>query len=140
MNRSRMQTRWYAGGALALALAFSAASGVAQTAAGTGAFPKVGAIESHLKRDVSTKADVQRILGVPNGGGGALLPGYGERSEQVEPYQIWYYEDIEVTDVKSEGGVMNMKTRQQILGVFFKGEVFHGYVWTSNSGTAEVRR
>ena len=125
--------------ALAAVLALSASTAFAQATVGTGAFPKATLIEAQLKRGVSTKNDVQRILGVPNGSGGALLPGVGERSEQVDSYQIWYYEDIEITDIKSEGSVMNMKMRQQILAVFFKGEVFHGYFWTSNNGTAQAQ-
>ncbi|UCG98328.1 MAG: hypothetical protein JSW31_04265 [Burkholderiales bacterium] len=125
--------------ALAMALIFAAATSFAQGAHGTGVFPNAAAIEGQLKRGVSTKNDVQRILGVPNGSGGALLPGIGERSQQVDPYQIWYYEDIEITDVKSDGQTANMKMRQQILAVFFKGEVFHGYFWTSNSGTGTAQ-
>jgi hypothetical protein len=126
--------------ALALALTMSALSVLAQTALGTGAFPKVGAIETDLKRGVSKKSDVQKLLGVPNGGGEALLPGIGARELQLQPFQIWYYEDIELTEAKSEKDIMRMKIRQQILLVFFKGEVFHGYLWTSNGGAAEGHR
>ena len=131
--------KWCAGLALALVLAVPAASAIAQaTAIGTGAFPKATAIEAQLKRGVSTRADVQRVLGVPNGSGGALLPGFGARSEQLDAYQLWYYEDIEITEMKSQGEVLNMKMRQQILAVFFKDEVFHGYFWTSNAGAAQA--
>ncbi len=125
--------------ALAVVLALAASTAFAQVTVGTGAFPNATVIQAQLKRGVSTKDDVQRILGVPNGSGGALLPGVGERSEQVDSYQIWYYEDIEITDIKGEGNILNMKMRQQILAVFFKGEVFHGYFWTSNSGTAQAQ-
>lgn len=124
---------------IALVLALSAGPTIAQTAVGTGTFPKVGAIETQLKRGVSTKADVQRILGVPNGAGGALLPGYGDKSPQLEPYQIWYYEDIEVTGTRAEEQLVTMNMRQQILAVFFRGELFHGYFWTSNSGLLQAR-
>ena len=124
---------------LALVLALSAGPTIAQTAVGTWTFPKVGAIETQLKRGVSTKADVQRLLGVPNGSGGALLPGYGDKSQQLEPYQIWYYEDVEVTGTKAEERLMTMNMRQQILVVFFRGELFHGYFWTSNSGLVQAR-
>lgn len=119
-------------------LAVAVAPAIAQTALGTGAFPKVEGIETQLERGVSTKADVQRVLGIPNGSGGALLPGYGERSEQVDPYLIWYYEDVEATDITSEENVMKMKMRQQILAVFFKGEVFHGYFWATNATDLET--
>ncbi len=40
----------------------------------TGAFPNATRIQD-LKRGVATRADVQQLLGVPNGDGGALLPG-----------------------------------------------------------------
>jgi hypothetical protein len=124
---------------LVLILALWAGSAAAQAAVGTGAFPNARAIESQLKRGVSTKSDVQRVLGVPGGAGGALLPGFGDQSQSLASYQIWYYEDIEVTDFKSEERLLTMKMRQQILAVFFKGEVFHGYFWTSNSGVAEAK-
>lgn len=140
MKMSRSEAGRHLAVALTLGFLLSAAPATAQTVVGTGAFPKAGAIETQLKRGVSTKADVQRLLGVPSGSGGAMLPGYGERREQVDPYQIWYYEDIEINDIKSEKGVMNIRMRQQILAVFFKGEVFHGFFWTSNSGTAHAGR
>jgi hypothetical protein len=130
---------WRRAGGLLLALAVSAGPAVAQTASGTGAFPKVEGIETQLKRGVSTKTDVQRLLGVPSGAGGALLPGFGDESQKLASYQIWYYEDIEVTDIKAEERLVTMKMRQQILAVFFKGEVFHGYFWTSNSGAGVVQ-
>ena len=138
MKRNDWNGRWMGRLLLAGALAFAVAPAFAQTI-GTGAFPKVGGIETQLKRGVSKKADVQRVLGIPNGSGGALLPGFGDRSEQVDAYQIWYYEDIEATDITSEENVMKMKMRQQILAVFFKGEVFHGYFWATNASDLETK-
>jgi hypothetical protein len=128
-------------GLLLFALIFSIAAvpAMAQSGVGTGAFPNTELIESQFKRGVSTKGDVQRVLGIPNGAGGALLPGFGDKSTVVEPYQIWYYEDIETTDVKSGEVGMNITLRQQILAVYFKGEIFHGYFWTSNSDVAKIR-
>jgi len=136
MKRFRFDVRRCIGFALALAIALSAAPAIGQPAVGTGAFPKVGEIEKQLKRGVSTKTDVQRVLGVPNGAGGALLPGFGDRREQLDAYQLWFYQDVEITDANAERDLMKMNMRQQILAVFFKGEVFHGYFWTSNDGTA----
>ena len=127
------------GCALALAFGLSVAPSIAQMAVGTGTFPKVQEIEKQLKRGVSTKADVQRVLGVPNGDGAALLPGFGDRSQTLDAYRVWFYQDIEMTNVKAAEGLARMDMRQQILAVFFKGEVFHGYFWTSNDGTAEMR-
>jgi outer membrane protein assembly factor BamE (lipoprotein component of BamABCDE complex) len=105
-------------------------SGAAQF--GTGVFPNAQDIEKVLVRGKSTRADVQKLLGIPTGAGGALLPGFGENSEIVEPYDIWYYEDIETGNFKSKDGVLIMGLRQQILMIFFKGDKFHGYFWTTN--------
>jgi hypothetical protein len=124
---------------LAAAFAWAAVAAHAQPAAGTGAFPNFEAARLQLQRGVSTKADVQRLLGVPSGAGGALLPGYGDEERKLTAYQLWYYEDIEITDTKAEGEEMSMKMRQQILAVFFKGDRFHGYFWTTSSGAAQIR-
>lgn len=101
---------------------------------GTGAFPDTGSIEPQLKRGTSTKADVQRVLGVPNGTGSLSTPDeiLGVQPLGGGPREIWYYDDMEITDMKSGDGVITMKMRQQILLVFFKGELFDGYFWTSN--------
>lgn len=112
---------------------------LADTRLGTGAFPNAQAIETELIRGKSTRADVQKLLGIPNGAGGAMLPGFGDNSEVVEPYDVWYYEDIESGDFKSEESVLMMDLRQQILVIFFKGDKFHGYFWTSNENVAEYR-
>lgn len=113
-------------------LLFLAGTLGAETKIGTGVFPDAGLVEHSLVRGESTRADVQRLLGIPNGGGGALLPGYGADSENLEPYDIWYYEDIETGEMKSKEGAMIMDLRQQILMIFFKEDKFHGYFWTSN--------
>lgn len=138
MSNTRAVKRW-AALTLAAVLSVPAAGALAQASSiGTGAFPKAASIESQLKRGVSTKADVQRVLGIPNGSGGALLPGFGARSEQLDAYQLWYFEDIEITDMKQVDDVINMKMRQQILAIFFKDEVFHGYFWTSNASAVQA--
>lgn len=103
---------------------------------GTGAFPDAASIEKELRRGASIKSDVQRLLGVPNGTGRAEMAPYAAlRASPLGdgPREIWYYDDIEVTDMKSTPGVMTMKLRQQILLVFFKGETFDGYLWTTNA-------
>lgn len=138
MKRLRVEALRCAGCALALVLGLSLAPAIAQTAVGTGAFPKVQEIEKQLKRGVSTTADVRRVLGVPNGEGGALLPGFGDRSEVLDAYRVWFYQDIEMTKLKPGPGVFKMDMRQQILAVFFNGEMFHGYFWTSTDGPAEL--
>ena len=104
---------------------------------GTGAFPDTSRIEKELRRGTSAKADVQKILGVPNGTGqsdwlrppGMAAVAYGEGRRE-----IWFYDDIRITDIKSAGNApATMKVRQQILLIFFQGETFDGYLWTSNA-------
>ncbi|OGQ78600.1 MAG: hypothetical protein A3F90_05430 [Deltaproteobacteria bacterium RIFCSPLOWO2_12_FULL_60_19] len=97
----------------------------------TGAFREVNRLETELKRGVSTKADVERVLGTPNGSGHAILP------TDPRPREVWYYEDFEVTGTRAAGrGVVLMDMRQQILLVFFEKEVFDGFMWSSNVHTA----
>jgi len=109
----------------------------AATKFGTGVFPDPRPVEHQLIRGESTQADVKRLLGIPSGSGGALLPGYGSKSETLESYNVWYYEDLGY-DLASGDGEMVMDMRQQILMIFFKGGKFHGYFWTSNTGTLET--
>jgi hypothetical protein len=106
---------------------------LAQTAS-SGAFRNLSAIEATLIRGVTTKAEVRRQLGVPNGSGAARFAHVGD-----DEREIWYYEDVAITGAKSADQVMKMDMRQQILLVLFKGEVVDGYLWTSNSGTGSVR-
>lgn len=103
----------------------------------TGAFANTALIESQLHRGVSTQSDVQRLLGVPSGFGRTELAFPPSQAPEVPtapgPRDIWYYDDVEITDMKSDGNTLNMKERQQILLVFFKAGVFDGYLWTSNA-------
>jgi hypothetical protein len=106
---------------------------MAQTTA-SGAFRNLAAIETTLVRGVSSKADVRRQLGIPNGSGAARFAHVGD-----DEREIWYYEDVAITGAKSAEQVMKVDMRQQILLVLFKDEVVDGYLWTSNSGAASVR-
>jgi len=106
---------------------------MAQTTA-SGAFRNLAAIETTLVRGVTTKADVRRQLGIPNGSGAARFAHVGD-----DEREIWYYEDVAITGAKSAEQVMKVDMRQQIILVLFKGEVVDGYLWTSNSGAASVR-
>ncbi len=60
----------------------------------TGAFTQPARLESDLKRGVSTKRDVQRVLGTPKGSGRTVLP------TDPRVREFWYYEDIKVADYK----------------------------------------
>jgi len=106
---------------------------------GTGIFPDTQLIEKNLVRNISTRSDVQKLLGIPSGGGGAILPGFGENSETPETYDLWYYEDFNTYNTKMKDGVMTMDMSQQILAIFFKGDKFYGYFWTSKESTFEGR-
>lgn len=111
-------------------LSIALMSGCAQKVT-TGGFPYVNRIEVELKQGVSTKADVQRLLGTPKGLGSSILP--------TDPRQreVWLYDDVEATDFKRESsGVMRVNVRQQILLVFFDKEVFDGFMWFTTAGTA----
>ncbi len=124
-----------------LAVAVAAPTiGVAQSqvTATTGAFRNTAAIESELKRGVSPKADVQRVLGLPSGTGAAFFPVMKSGGDEV-----WYYEDIEVTGLGSayqEGTVtvLPLNTRQQVVLIFFEGDTFDGNLWFSNVQRGEV--
>ena len=101
--------------------------GCGPTTATTGAFTEVNRLESNLKRGVSTKSDVQQMLGAPAGSGNAIFP------TDPMPREVWFYQDIEVTDATRVGDkVIRVNARQQILLVFFKREVFDGFMWYSN--------
>lgn len=116
--------------ALLLPLALTAC---VESSAGTGAFRNAAAVQTHLQRGVSTKADVQKLLGVPNGYGGSLF-----RNAPGGPREIWYYEDVEGTGASSRNDVMTLQMRQQILAIFFKGDAFDGYLWTNNTAPGKV--
>lgn len=97
----------------------------------TGAFREVSRLENELHRGVSTKRDVQRVLGAPNGFGGSVLP------TNPRPHEVWFYDDIVVTGTQMEtGGFIRANMRQQILLIFFDEGVFDGYMWYSNAGAA----
>ena len=112
-----------------------------------GAFTAVDRIEEELQRGVSTKADVERILGKPNGSGAAFLDGSGAANlESVEGLsgigekrEIWLYEDHEGNIIDSKGGVVRIHLRQQYLTVYFLGDRFDGFMWFSNAGTQKVK-
>lgn len=67
-----------------------------------------------------------------------MLPGFGENREVVEPYDVWYYEDLNTYNTNMKDGIINMDMSQQILMIFFKGDKFYGYFWTSSLSTVEA--
>lgn len=120
-------------------LAGALAAGCAPKKVTTGAFTQLSRLESELQRGMSTKMDVQRVLGAPDGFGNAVLPVGVKMSFDPKPREVWYYSDIELTGMKGEGGgVIRVNVRQQILLVYFDEGVFDGFMWFSNAGAAEV--
>jgi len=112
-------------------LACSLVIGCAPKKITTGTFVQVNSLNSELRRGLSSKKDVERILGTPNGSGSAVLP------TDPKLREVWYYDDIEMTDFRGEGnGMVRVNVRQQVLLVFFDREIFDGYMWFSNSGQA----
>jgi hypothetical protein len=84
---------------------------------------------STLERGVSTRRDVQRLLGAPDGSGHVLLP-----TEDTQ-LDLWYYADIEMKDLRQVTGGFRGDVRQQVLLVAFRGDVFDGFMWWSNAGS-----
>lgn len=125
---------------LLLLLAGMLVAGCAPKRATTGAFTELGRLEGELHRGVSTKRDVQRVLGPPDGFGSAAIPLGPKLSFDVKPREVWYYSDIELTGMKGEGGgVIRIDVRQQVLLVLFDEGVFDGFMWFSNAGVAEAK-
>jgi len=88
------------------------------------AFSKLDQLETELKRGVSTKADVITLLGEPDGSGGAQFPTASYEND------VWYYE-------ASRASLSNMD--QNILLVYFREEVFDGFMWFSNNADVDMR-
>ncbi len=90
----------------------------------TQAFSRLDRLETEFRRCVSTKADVLTVLGEPDGSGGAIFPtaSYGN--------DVWYYE-------ASRSSLSDIN--QKILLVYFKGEVFDGFMWFSNAADLSMR-
>jgi hypothetical protein len=86
-----------------------------------------------LKPGVSTKIDVERILGPRHGEGGASFPA-GTRPATAR-YEIWYYVDYQKKEVTSDVKAI----LPRMLLVFFDRDVFHGFMWFDLIG-AKPRR
>ena len=100
----------------------------------TGAFTQVGRVESELQRGISTKRDVQRVLGTPKGSGGAVLP------TDPRGREIWYYEDLKVASVRSDpDGYVHADISQRVLLVFFLDGRFDSFMWFTGGGAAEQK-
>lgn len=93
----------------------------------TGPFVQAERIEADLQRGVSTKSDVERILGKPNGTGQSFLP------TEDGPQEVWVYSNVETGEPRVSGGPpikIEVDTRQQLILIFFEGDTFDGYLWS----------
>jgi len=88
----------------------------------TGFIPDVHLVDTELKAGVSTKEDVQALLGKPNGDGGAVLP-----TGHI-PNDVWFYNLIEAS-AQSSGGANRMDVQMEVLLIFFNQEVYDGHMW-----------
>ena len=95
------------------------------------AFRDTRQLESALVKGVSTRDDIKRVLGEPTGSGAVFLA-----SVQQSPEEIMFYQDIELTDIKSSQGQLDLKVRQQILVVLIRDQRFDGFMWFSNADAA----
>jgi hypothetical protein len=134
-EKARFAVRHWLQAAALIGLLITTACGPGPTVT-SGPFRQLSLLETDLRRGVSTKMDVQKVLGIPNGFGGAFLPTDPIRGN-FQTFEVWFYDDIEITGAQSEGGgIIRANLRQQILQVFFKESFFDGFFWSSNSGVA----
>ena len=120
---------------LAVALAALMATGCTLETVKTQAFTRIDKVETDLKRGVTKKTDVLLLLGEPDGAG--ALGGFdrlrGPDSAGKKPMDAWYYESVKASIV---GG---LKVNQDILLVFFEGDIVDGFLWFSNESKGELK-
>ena len=88
--------------------------------------PALGEINAKLTRGTSTKSDVVLVFGEPQGTGGAFIP-----TDNIAK-DIWYYENVKIE-------MMSLKSRQQVLLIFFRREIYDGYFWFDSRQTTGLR-
>lgn len=115
---------------IAMLLVFVGCAAKRQSIGNTFPQSQLALIESQLKRGISTKEDVRRLLGPPGGLGGVFFPVLPGQKAKLD--ESWYYQDLEVIDSVAKRGVVHMNIRQQILLVFFYEDKFDGFMWYSN--------
>lgn len=100
----------------------------------TGPFAKTELIDTELRRGVSTRSDVERVLGKPNGTGRTLMP-----PTQTNPGDVWVYYNSQTGAPRISGGrpvKVEVDSRDQMIMVFFDGDKFDGYLWFLQVTTA----
>jgi len=128
--------RWGLGAAtLTIALTANLVAGCAQPGAmTTGPFARTDRIDAELRRGVSTKSDVERVLGKPNGTGGTFMP-----PTQTKAGEVWVYYNSQTGAPRisvSRPIKVEVDSRAQMIMVFFDGDTFDGYLWFLSATTA----
>jgi len=120
-------------GVVAGALMALLVAGCAAQSTKTHAFSRIDRIESDLQRGITTKGDVLQLLGEPDGAG--ALGGFdalrGPDRARKGPIIAWYYQSIKASIL---GGI---EFQQDILLVFFEGDIVDGFYWFSNNSKGE---
>jgi len=130
MAHSRQPRRGWAAPIAVVALAFFLLAGCAAMSPATTrvtrplVFP-TSELEEVLRRGVSSRADVEELLGQPNGTGSLMFP------EQHRAREIWFYERVEVKSVRNA-----LVMQQDVLLVFFRHDVYDGFMWFSDAAGA----
>lgn len=93
-----------------------------------GAFPDVDRMEAELKKGLSTKADVEALLGPPVGRGGAL-----SAVEPGRPRDVWVYGEFGWSIIDMSGSAVRLHFDQQLLMVYFVDGLFDGFWWHGNA-------
>jgi len=92
------------------------------------------ALETELKRGVSTSTDVERLLGKPMGVGSAVLP----TPSNIDPRVVWFYDKFDVSIlINWQSGRVALDTRQNGALIFFQGNVLDSFMWFSDTGSEQ---
>ncbi len=91
----------------------------------TGKFREITRCDRELKRGVSTKEDVLRMFGPPDGYGSSIF------AEGTMIREIWFYYDLR-TVFGTASVHSGVNVNQQALMVFFDKEFFDGYLRYAN--------
>lgn len=107
-------------------------TGVQAQSSQFGNFPQVERIKNELQRGVSTKQDIQNILGKPTGNGGYLAIMDGK------PREVWYYHEIGNSMIDYKDSIIRMQSHYKVLLVFILQDKFDGYKWYSSADVAKA--
>ncbi len=102
------------------------------TGCATAALTPMSRLEE-LKPGISTKVDVERILGPRHGVGGASFPA-GARPAAAR-YEVWYYVDYQTKEVTRDVKAI----LPRMLLVFFDRDIFNGFMWFDLIGAKPQR-